>query len=326
MYRKILIFISLLAIAAAWAGCGGLPKSAVAEVNGKVITREDLDRAINEARQQYGEESVPAEGTQEYKDYEKGIVKRLVDEEILWFEAEKMGITVSAEEVESQFEKAKTQAGGEEQLQSILDENNITMERFKEGLRDNLLFQKIYPEVTKDAPEVTDEQARAFYDENPDQFQAPEMRTVSHILVKTPEEAQAVEQRLAAGEDFATVATEVSTDPGSKDNGGSLGQVPTEGSGFVPEFEAAMKQLQAGEISEPVQSQFGYHIIKVESITPPGMQSFEEVVEDLKMGLMIEAQRKVFEEWLNSVRGDYDIVYADEFRPDDTTAQGTAEE
>lgn len=321
MLRRILIIMSLLVVAAAWAGCGGLPKSAVAEVNGKVITQEDLDQAIEQARQSYGETSVPAEGTQEYKDFEKQIVKRLVDEQIVWFEAENMGITVTAEEVESELEKAEMQAGGEEQLQDILDQSNITLDRFKESLRDNLMFQKLFPEVTKDAPEVTDEQARDFYDENPEQFQAPEQRTVSHILVKTPEEAQAVKQRLASGEDFATVAREVSTDPGSKDNGGSLGQVPSEGSGFVPEFEAAMNQLQPGQISDPVQSQLGYHIIKVESITPAGMQTFEEVLEDLKMGLMIEVQRQVFDEWLNNVRGNYEITYSDEFRPDDMTTE-----
>ncbi|HDY69891.1 MAG TPA: hypothetical protein ENH54_03030, partial [Actinobacteria bacterium] len=173
--------------------------------------------------------------------------------------------------------------------------------------------------VTKDAPEITDEEARAYYDANPDQFQQPEMRKVSHILVATPEEAQAVKARLDAGEDFATVAKEVSTDPGSKDKGGSLGEVPSENSGFVPEFEQAMDQLQAGETSDPVQTQFGFHIIRVESITPPGVQSFEEVLDDLKMGLMLEAQRKIFDAWLEDVRGNYDITYADEFKPDDST-------
>lgn len=326
MLRKILIIISMLAIAATLAGCGGLPKSAVAEVNGKVITREDLDQAIDEARQQYGEQGVPAEGSAQYDDFEKGVVKRLVDQEILWFEAEKMGISITSEEVDAEVEKTTLQAGGEEELQALLDESNITMDRFKESLRDNLLFRKVFPEVTKDTPVVTDEEARTFYDENPEQFEAAEMRRVSHILVKTEAEAAAVEQRLAAGEDFAAVAAEVSTDPGSKENGGSLGEVPSQGSGFVPEFEAAMNQLQAGEISPPVQSQFGFHIIKVESITPAGKQSFEEVVEDLKMGLMLEAQRKVFDEWLNSVRGGYDIIYADEFRPSETTTNTVADD
>ncbi len=325
MLRKILIIISMLAIAAALAGCGDLPRSAVAQVNDKVITRNDLDQALDEYRQQFGEENMPAEGTEDYDTFVKGIVKRLVDEEILWFEAEKMGIEVSAEEVDSEVEKTTMQAGGEDELQKILDDSDITMDRFRESVRESLLFQKIYPEVTKDVPPVTEEEARAFYDENPDQFQVPEMREVSHILVKSEEEANTVRQRLLAGEDFATVAREVSTDPGSKDNGGSLGEVPSENSGLVPEFEAAMNQLQVGEISEPVKTQFGFHIILVKSITPAGTQSFEDVLEDLKTGLLLEAQRKAFDAWLNGVRGDYDIVYADAYRPDETTTGGNTD-
>ncbi|GBE58288.1 foldase protein PrsA 3 precursor [bacterium BMS3Abin01] len=319
MFKRLLIATFILALLPVWAGCGGLPQSAVAEVNGKVITREDLDKATQEYKQQFGDQGMPAEGTEAYKDFQKELVSRLVDEQILWMEAEKMDLNVTDQEIEDQINTATNQAGGEEQLQKTLDDNNMTMESFKESIRKSLLFQKIYPEVTKDAPEITDEEARAYYDANPDQFQQPEMRKVSHILVATPEEAQAVKARLDAGEDFATVAKEVSTDPGSKDKGGSLGEVPSENSGFVPEFEQAMDQLQAGETSDPVQTQFGFHIIRVESITPPGVQSFEEVLDDLKMGLMLEAQRKIFDAWLEDVRGNYDITYADEFKPDDST-------
>lgn len=319
MFKRLLIAMFILALLPVWAGCGGLPQSAVAEVDGKVITKEDLDKATQEYKQQFGDQGMPAEGTEAYQGFQKELVSRLVDEEILWLEADKMDLNVTDQEIEDQVNTATNQAGGEEQLQQTLEDNNMTMDSFKESIRKSLLFQKIYPEVTKDAPEITDEEARAYYDANPDQFQQPEMRQVSHILVATAEEAQAVKARLDAGEDFATVAKEVSTDPGSKDKGGSLGEVPSENSGFVPEFEQAMDQLQAGETSDPVQTQFGFHIIRVESITPPGVQSFEEVLDDLKMGLMLEAQRKIFDAWLEDVRGNYDIIYADEYKPDDST-------
>jgi len=319
MFKRLIIALFVLALLPVWIGCGGLPRSAVAEVNGKVITRQDLDQAMEEYKQQFGDQGMPAEGTEEYTALQKQIVARLVDEEILWFEAEDMGISVSDEEIDAQIDTATQQAGGEEQLQQALESSNLTMDQYKDSVRKSLLFQKIYPEVTKDAAEPTDQDARAYYDANPDQFQQPEMRKVSHILVKTEEEANAVKARLDAGEDFATVAKEVSTDPGSKDKGGDLGEVPSENSGFVPEFEQAMDQLQPGEISDPVKSQFGYHIIRVESITPPGVQSFEDVLEDLKMGLLLEAQRKIFDAWLEDVRGKYDIVYAEEFAPDEST-------
>lgn len=320
MFKRIIAAIIVLGLVAAWAGCGGLPRSAVAEVNGKVITRQDLDEAISQYQQQYGDQGFPQEGTDEYKQLEQQLVQRLVDEEILWMEADKMDITVTDDEIQEKIDTATQQAGGEDQLQQALDSANMTMDSFKENIRKSLLFQKLYPEITKDAKDVTDEEARAYYDQNPDQFQQPEMRQVSHILVATEDEANQVKARLDAGEDFATVAQEVSIDPGSKDQGGSLGSVPSENSGFVPEFEQAMDQLQAGETSGPVQTQYGYHIIRVESITPPGITPFEEVLDDLKAGLKLEAERQIFDAWLTAKHGEYDIVYAAEFAPPETTA------
>jgi foldase protein PrsA len=325
MFKRILLAIIVLGLVAAWAGCGGLPRSAVAEVNGKVITREDLDRATEEYKQQYGDQGFPQEGTEEYQQFQQQLVQRLVDEEILWMEADKMDITVTDDEIEAKVDTARQQSGGDDALQQALDAANMTMDSFKDNIRKSLLFQKLYPEITKDAPDVTDEEARAYYDANPDQFQQPETRNVSHILVATEDEANQVKARLDAGEDFATVASEVSIDPGSKDQGGSLGEVPSQNSGFVPEFEQAMDQLQAGETSGPVKTQYGYHIIRVESITPPGTQTFEEVLDDLKAGLKMEAERQIFDAWLAAKHGEYDIVYAEEFAPAETTATtGTA--
>lgn len=321
MIKKLLalsILAALLVIVAA--GCGSLPKSAVAEVNGKVITREDLDRAIEDLKAQYAQQGgFPEPDTPEYSALQKQVAERLVNEEILWFEADKMGITVSDEEVNNQLDQYKQQAGGEEQFNTQLQQQNYTVDKLKDQIRKSLLFQKLYPEVTKDAAQVTDEQAQQYYNANPTLFQQPETRTVRHILVADEATANSVEARLAAGEDFATVAKEVSTDPGSKDKGGDLGAVPTVNSGFVPEFEAAMNKLALNEISAPVKSSFGYHIIQVTAITPAGQQTFAEVKEDLKQGLATENQRTAFEDWFNGVKGEYNVTYADEFKPEPTT-------
>lgn len=323
MIRKLLAGLFVLMLIPVWIGCGGLPKSAVAEVsdNGKdkVITREDLDKAIEELKQQYSG-SIPEPGTPEYTTIQKQVAERLVNEEILWFEAEKMEITVSDEEINTQIDQYKQSSGGDEQFNAKLSESNMTLDRLKEQIRKNLLFQKLYPEVTRDVAQVTDEQALKYYNENKTQFQQPETRKVKHILVKDEATANQVIARLNADEDFAVVAKEVSIDPGSKDKGGDLGDVPIEGSGFVPEFETAMKTLAVGQNSAPVKSQFGYHIIRVESITPAGQKSFDEVKEELKQGLVMENQRTAFEAWFESVKGNYTVVYADEFRPDSTTA------
>lgn len=324
MIKKLLalsILAALLVVLAA--GCGALPKSAVAEINGKVITKEDLDRAIEDLKAQYQNQGFPEPDSAEYKALQKQVAERLVNEEMLWFEADKIGITVSDEEVNQQMDTYKQQAGGEEQFNAKLEEQNFTVDRLKDQVRKSLLFQKLYPEVTKDVAQVTDEQAQKYFNENQAMFQQPETRTVRHILVADEATANAVEARLAAGEDFATVAKEVSTDPGSKDKGGDLGSVPITNSGFVPEFETTMNKLALNEISAPVKSSFGFHIIQVTAITPPGQQNFDEVKADLVQGLATENQRTAFEAWFNGVKGNYSVTYADEFKPDPTTPTGT---
>lgn len=131
------------------------------------------------------------------------------------------------------------------------------------------------------AGKITDEEVRARYDQ---QIAAtPPVNEVNarHILVKTKEEAEAIVKRLDAGESFEAIAKEVSTDPGSGANGGDLGWF---GPGqMVPEFEQAAFALEVGAYSkEPVQSQFGWHVIKVEDKRQQQPPAFEQVKEQFR--------------------------------------------
>jgi len=135
---------------------------------------------------------------------------------------------------------------------------------------------------------VDPEDVRSFYDDNEDSFISPETRNTRHILLSTNSsnedeqlaKAQDLYTQLTAGADFAALAKENSQDPGSAANGGSLGEV--EPGAMVEEFDQAMFALSEGEISEPVLSQFGYHIIQVEKINGGKPQPFDEVKFDIE--------------------------------------------
>lgn len=130
--------------------------------------------------------------------------------------------------------------------------------------------------------EVDDAAVEKFYAENAALF----ARTcVSHILLPTPEEAAAAKARIDAGEDFAAVAKDVSTDPGSAANGGQLGCVPS--GSFVPEFETVMETLPEGQVSAPTQSQFGTHLILVTDRTT---QPIDEVRAEIRQRLLSGGQ------------------------------------
>ncbi|RHW36609.1 foldase [Lysinibacillus yapensis] len=154
---------------------------------------------------------------------------------------------VTDEEVDEQFKTVKDQYG--ESFDAVLEANGLSEEAFKENVRFSLLQEKAVKDV-----EVTDEEIEKYYN------QAKYELNARHILVPDEETARTVYEKLKAGEDFAAMAKEYSTD-GSAAQGGELGWF-TVGK-MVPEFNDAAYALEIDEISEPVQSEFGYHIIQV---------------------------------------------------------------
>ncbi|MEE8601760.1 peptidylprolyl isomerase [Euzebya tangerina] len=180
------------------------------------------------------------------------------------------GQPVTDDAVDASIDEAIEAVGGEDAFQAQLDEQGITDARLRLDQSFTLLLDNMTDVVAGDE-EISEEQIQQAYET---QFGAPE---VSHILVETEAEANEVLDRLDDGESFADVATEVSLDPGSAANGGSLG--PLQPGAFVPEFEEAALALSPGEVSQPVQTQFGFHIITVGDV-PPLTDDVREVIVD----------------------------------------------
>lgn len=172
--------------------------------------------------------------------------------------------------------------------------------------------------ITEDA-EISDTQikaylaknkktVRALYDERLAQYNKPEQVRARHILLRqtsgaTPEELatlkqkiEAIRERITKGEDFATVATAVSEDPGSKQQGGDLGFFTQEQ--MVPEFAKAAFSLTVGEVSQPVATNFGYHLIRVEEKIPASVQLFEEVQNELAKEKLVQERAQEHQEKL----------------------------
>ena len=120
-----------------------------------------------------------------------------------------------------------------------------------------------------------------------------------HILLPTLEEAKAVLARLEKGEAFAQVAREVSQDPGSKEAGGELGCEP-EGT-YIPAFEKALLLLKPGQVSPPVQTEYGFHLILLERVVPPGRYPLEEVALELEEAIRGRAWEKLTQALIRSI-------------------------
>ena len=175
---------------------------------------------------------------------------------------------VTDEEIQAEFDTLKSQYG--DQFETLLESSNLTEETLKQNIRFNLLQTKATDEV-----KISDEEIQAYYD------QAKYELNARHILVETEEEAKAIVEELKNGADFAQLAKEKSVDTGSGVEGGELGwfSVGT----MVTEFNDAAYALELKTVSEPVKSDFGYHIIEVtDKREVEGYGTLEEKKEEIR--------------------------------------------
>lgn len=212
----------------------------VAVVNGEPITREAFfDRLERDAGDR--------------------VLEQLITE-LLVFQAEATyDVPVAESEIDEHIEALRDSYPSEEAFQADLDRYNLTLERLREELHLNLILQKI---GTKDVA-ITDEEIAAYFEENQARLGRPEQIRVRHILVDTEEEAAEIAKELADGADFAELARARSTDTASARQGGDIGYIQKD-SPIVPSFKEAAFNLEVGRVSEPVRSDFGWHLILVD--------------------------------------------------------------
>ena len=173
------------------------------------------------------------------------------------------------------------------------------------GVRRAMLAQASMREAIKGLT-VSDDEARKFYDENPEMFKNPERVHARHILVSGDENLAKVQEELKSGKSFDVVAKEYSTDPGSAANGGDLGEFPR--GMMVPEFEKAAFELKnPGDVSEPVKTQFGWHIIKLEERIPESPMPFEQVKSRLLQDLQEQKTQAVLQEKAKKLEEKYKV-------------------
>lgn len=176
-----------------------------------------------------------------------------------------------------------------------------TLERFGKELLAQMAMGEVLSKIT-----VTDEDVKAFYEENKENFVEQPTVSAKHILVENEEEANKIKSEIEAGDvTFEEAAAKYSTCP-SKEAGGNLGAF---GKGMmVPEFEAAAFAAVVGEVTAPVKTQFGYHIIKVEAKNGASEKSFDEVKEGIKQQLSQQQQQEVYLKTIKELETKFGVV------------------
>lgn len=313
----VIALVMMLSLAA----CSNKTKSAdvVATVNGKEITRERLDKDLAHYKQAYkqqGADLSSKENESMLKYLESQVLDGLIEEELIYQQAEKEKLVPSDKDVEAEIKSYKSKFGSKEEFDKTLKNFNWTEEFFKEKVKFTKTNEKLRSKVTKDI-KVTDEDVRKFYESNKALYKEPEQVRARHILTKfdtattkaedkvnrTEAEAKKIAEgilkQLKGGADFAKLAAEKSEDPGSKSNGGEYtfkrGQM-------VKEFEDAAFALKPGEMTKDlVKTEYGFHIIKLEEIIPAKDMKYEDIKDKLEESLLKSRQDAAFNEYIAKI-------------------------
>ena len=251
-------------IALVMSSCG-LVEPAAAVVYGEKIPTSEVQEAVDEFKKSPEFERLGAQGDAEAitREFEQSYLATLIRRAVLTPEAEERDIEVTDEEVAEQLRSIQSEFPSQSAFEEALKEQGLTLAQLEQLIEDRELEQKLREAVNQDlAP--ADTEIEAHYEDNIEQFQETEAQ---HILVEKESLARSIARQLHAAprpevkDLFKRLAKEHSTDRSNKDNGGELGFF-TPGQ-FVPEFEEAANELAIGEISDPVKTEFGFHVIWV---------------------------------------------------------------
>ena len=330
MKRSLMLAAAALAVlTVVAAGCGGtdeVPPDAVAVVDGTPISKSTLDELLTRTKKTYAAQKrqFPKAGTSEYQALQTQAVAFLVQRAEYAREADKLGVKVTDAQIQKKVDDVKKQyfAGDQKKFEAGLKAQSYTLAALRDDARAQLVSEGIYKDITGNV-KISDAEAQQYYDQNIDRYKVAESRVVRHILVKTKDEADQIRSEIENGADFATLAKEKSQDPGSKDQGGKL--TVSKGQTVAP-FDKAAFSLDTNQLSEPVKTQYGYHLIQPLTDVKKGrVTPFTEVRTQIKSQLMQQKQGNVVSQWVSKVEKEYKgkVSYATGYEPPDTTATST---
>ncbi len=293
-----------------------VPAEAMAKVNGNYIYQDFfdryIDRQLNTYESNYGTDYTLPEHADDLLIIKSQILESMIGNEILRQAAIELGLEVTEDEIQAELDNIKVNYPDEATFLSILERVKYTLE----DLRYDILLQKSFDKVTAylgKSETVTEEEIQSYYEENISRYSQPEQIKASHILVDTEEEILAVVEQLENGADFAKLAEEKSTCPSSA-RGGELGFFSR--GQMVPEFEYVAFKTEIGQISEPVQTEFGWHVILVTDKKEAAVQPLDDVRTNIETTLMLKKQSEKAVEYLKDKWEKAEIEYYVEFEPE----------
>jgi parvulin-like peptidyl-prolyl isomerase len=303
--KKALVALCAFALMAG-TSCGNLLSPAAAVVDGRKITIGEVEDAFDHFSKslQYQELATQQDPKSIQRQFEQIYLTQLVRRGVFTPRASELGVSVPADEVEERIERIKDTYATEEEFNEALSGQGLTLAQLRDLIEDRIRERELRAEITAEASPTEDE-IRAYYEENIDLY--TETR-VSHILVTDEALAQRLSDRLQSAPAkrptrlFSSLARRYSSDRQSKGDGGDLGYFAN---GTYPSaFEDAVAEMQPGDVSDPVETELGWHVIYLTDRRP---QPFEDVQDSIAVLIGSPAEDEAWSEWVVDAYGDADV-------------------
>jgi len=310
---KRVVLLMGISVALVAAGCGGTTTASLgsddaAVVGSTPVTKTQFQDLMNRAEKSYQSQKPPRQfpkpGSTEYEQLKAQAITYLIQQAEFAQEADNMGIKVSDSDVSKRIDQLKKQFYGnsETRYEKALAQQGVTADQAKDIIRQQIISERVFKKVTSDV-KVSNAEVKAYYNSHKSQYGQPETREVRHILVPKKALADSLYAQLKSGANFATLAKKYSKDPGSASNGGKLtiskGQT-------VPAFDKTAFALKKGELSKPVHTQYGYHIIQaLSAIKPAQTTPLSKVEQSIRLQLEQQRKNEVMTKWVEDKKKHY---------------------
>ncbi len=280
----------------------------VAVVNDEVITQQDVDQLLSVLYAQYSQEYKGDELLQKMEQVKKDILNQIIEDKLVLSKAKELGIKITESEINERLDYIKKSFSKEKEFYKTLETQGITVANLKDMYTDKIMMKKLVDYEVKSKISVLPSETSSYYEKHGGQFMEKVQYRVKNILIKAKDEAafelariemDNVYNKLKQGEDFDALAKQYSQGPNAE-KGGDIGYI--EKGQMLETLDKAIFKLKPGEFSEPVKSEIGYHIFKVEDIKSEKPAGFEEAQKDIQMILFQDKFKVMVNEWLSNLK------------------------
>jgi parvulin-like peptidyl-prolyl isomerase len=291
----------LIALLFSLTGCGDLferpEEKTVITVGKREISMGELERDIKRFTSEMG---ITDQGVGQII---QPLINRIIDHYLILEYGNKRGIYISEEDLEAAVKKMERDYS-EQDLRKILLHGYIDYEEWKVGLKEHLLVKKIMATASESIPPVSHQEIKSYFNSHPDEFRRPIMAKFRQIVIGDKEEAEKIWRRLKQGEDMGQLAIKYSIAP-EADNGGEVGWVAEDH--LEDSMSKVVFSLPIGKISPVVKTVHGFHIFKVLSKRPAGIQSLPEAITEIESKLFYQKESEFYRNWLNELKNTFTV-------------------